>query len=36
MKRVYDSGKTKGGGYTKSSDIGDESWYMLMIEGLPK
>ena len=35
-KRVYDSGKTKGGDYTKSGDIGDESRYTLMIEGSPK
>ena len=34
-KRVYDSGKTKGWGYTKSSDIGDESQYALMIKGSP-
>ena len=36
MKGVYDSGKMKGVGYTKSSDIGDESQYALMIEGSPK
>ena len=35
-KGVYDSGKTKGVGYTKSGDISDESWYTLMIEGSPK
>ena len=35
-KGVYDSGKTKGGGYTKYSDIGNESWYALMIKGSPK
>ena len=35
MKRVYDLGKTKGWGYTKSGDIGDESQYVLMIKGSP-